>query len=72
MNFLGLRTLSALTVALVAAGFAMVFFFAPLDADQGFIQKIFYLHVPLAISALIGFMVAAYYAVRHLRSGDSK
>ena len=72
MNFLGLRTLSALTVALVAAGFAMVFFFAPLDADQGFIQKIFYLHVPLAISALVGFMVAAYHAIRHLRSGDSK
>ena len=71
MNFLGLRTLSALTVALVAAGFAMVFFFAPLDADQGFIQKIFYLHVPLAISALVGFVVAAYYAVRHLRRGDS-
>ena len=72
MNFLGLRTLSALTVALVAAGFAMVFFFAPLDADQGFIQKIFYLHVPLPISGLVGFMVAAYYATRHSRSGDSK
>ena len=28
---------------------ALVFFYAPLDADQGFIQKIFYLHVPLAI-----------------------
>ena len=41
----------------LAAGFALVFFYAPLDADQGFIQKIFYLHVPLAIVALLGFIV---------------
>ena len=34
---------------MLCAGFALVFFYAPLDADQGFIQKIFYLHVPLAI-----------------------
>ena len=44
-------------VALLGAGFALVFFYAPNDADQGFIQKIFYLHVPLAIVALAGFIV---------------
>ena len=66
----GLRTLSAATVATVVAGFALVFFYAPLDADQGFIQKIFYLHVPLAIAALVGFMVAAVHAIRHLRTND--
>ena len=36
--------------------FALVFFYAPIDADQGFIQKIFYLHVPMAIVALCGFV----------------
>ena len=46
----------ATTVVLVAA-FALVFFYAPNDADQGFIQKIFYLHVPLAIVSLVGFIV---------------
>ena len=40
----------------IAAAFALVFFYAPLDGDQGFIQKIFYLHVPLAITALCGFV----------------
>src|ERR687892_181358 len=65
-----LRTLAVATVATVVAGFALVFFYAPNDADQGFIQKIFYLHVPLAICALVGFMVAAVNAIRHLRSGD--
>ena len=34
-------------------------------------QKIFYLHVPLAICALVGFIVAAVHAIRHLRSGDA-
>lgn len=41
-----------------------------MDADQGFIQKIFYVHVPMAIIALIGFVVGGIYALRYLRSGD--
>jgi heme exporter protein C len=66
-----LRTLSILTVAAIVAGYALVFYYAPNDADQGFIQKIFYLHVPLAITALCGFVVAAFHAIRHLRTGES-
>ena len=65
-----LRALAFATPVVVAAGFALVFFYAPLDADQGFVQKIFYLHVPLAICALIGFVIAGVHAIRHLRSGD--
>ena len=67
----GLRTLAFVTVATLVAGFALVFYYAPLDADQGFIQKIFYLHVPLATTALAGFVIAAVFAIRHLRSGDA-
>ena len=59
----------ACTVAIVAA-FALVFFWAPNDADQGFIQKIFYLHVPLAITALVGFIAGGVFAIRFLRTGD--
>jgi heme exporter protein C len=65
-----LRTIAIATVTVLGAGFALAFFYAPEDADQGFIQKIFYLHVPLAICALLGFVVAAVHAIRHLRSGD--
>ncbi len=67
---LNLRNIAIATVALLATGFALAFFWAPEDADQGFIQKIFYLHVPLAIVALVGFVVAAIHAIRHLRTGD--
>jgi heme exporter protein C len=66
----GLRALSIATVATIATALVLVFFYAPLDADQGFIQKIFYLHVPLAITALCGFIVGGVYAVQHLRTGD--
>ena len=68
----GLKALSIATVAMVALSLCLVFFYAPLDADQGFIQKIFYLHVPLAITALVGFIVGAVHAIRHLRSGDRR
>ena len=47
-----------------------MFFYAPNDADQGFVQKIFYLHVPLAIVALGGFVTGGIYAVRYLMTGD--
>jgi heme exporter protein C len=68
----GLRTLSTATVVAIAASFSLVFFYAPLDADQGFVQKIFYLHVPLAITALCGFVAGGAFAIAHLRSGNRK
>jgi len=68
----GLKPLSIATVAALVVSLSLVFFYAPLDADQGFIQKIFYLHVPLAIVALIGFVVGGIFAIAHLRSGDSR
>jgi len=68
----GLRLLSIATVAALAVSLSLVFFYAPLDADQGFIQKIFYLHVPLAITALAGFVVGGVFAVLHLRSGEGR
>jgi heme exporter protein C len=66
----GLVPLSLATVAILVGGFALVFFYAPNDADQGFVQKIFYLHVPLAIVALFGFVAGGVYGLRFLRSGD--
>jgi heme exporter protein C len=64
---LGLATASLLAVALGA-----IFFYAPTDADQGLIQKIFYVHVPMAIVALCGFIAAGAMGIGYLRSGDRK
>ena len=68
----GLRPLSIATVAMVALSLSLVFFYAPIETDQGFIQKIFYLHVPLAITSLVGFIVGGLFAIAHLRSGNAK
>ena len=67
----GLKPLSVATVVALAAALALVFFYAPLDADQGFVQKIFYVHVPMAIVALSGFVAGGVMAIQHLRTGDS-
>jgi heme exporter protein C len=66
----GLKTLSIASVVLLIGAFSLVFFYAPNDADQGFIQKIFYLHVPLAIVALGGFVAGGVFGIRYLQSGD--
>ena len=68
----GLKALSILTVLALSAGFALVFFYAPLDADQGVIQKIFYVHVPMAIVALCGFIAGGLMAIQQLRTGERK
>lgn len=60
----------AAAVTLAAAG-AMAFFWAAEDADQGMRQKIFYLHVPMAIVALGGFIAGGVMAVQYLRTRDS-
>jgi heme exporter protein C len=71
MKVPSLRTNATAAALVLCAGFALVFFYAPLDADQGFIQKIFYLHVPLAICALVGFRVGGIFGIAHLRTGKS-
>ncbi|HET6448587.1 MAG TPA: cytochrome c biogenesis protein CcsA [Conexibacter sp.] len=68
----GLRALSLATFAALTATFALVFFYAPLDADQGFIQKIFYVHVPVAIVTLCAYVLGALLAVMHLRTRERK
>jgi heme exporter protein C len=65
-----LRLLSIATVVTLVGGFALAAFVAPMDADQGFMQKIFYLHVPLAIVALGGFVLGGVMAIQHLRTDD--
>ena len=68
----GLRTLSIATAITLTGAFALAFFYAPMDADQGFMQKIFYVHVPMAIVALCGFVAGGVFAVQHLRTGDRR
>jgi heme exporter protein C len=61
-----LTALALLAVGLVALSAAMIFAVAPEDADQGFSQKIFYIHVPIALTAYAAFGIGAWKAFRLL------
>jgi heme exporter protein C len=67
----GIAPLAVGTAVVLTTALVLVFFYAPLDADQGFVQKIFYIHVPMAIVALCGWVAGGIFAIRHLRSGDA-
>jgi heme exporter protein C len=61
-----LTVLASLATALAAVAVATIFFVAPEDADQGLSQKIFYVHVPIALTAYACFGLAAWKALRLL------
>jgi heme exporter protein C len=67
-----LRVLSISTVLAFCVSLSLVFFYAPIEAEEGFLQKIFYLHVPLAIVTLCGFVLGGLMAVAHLRTRDAR
>ena len=65
-----MRSLALATVITLTGAFALAAFYAPEDADQGVIQKIFYVHVPMGIVALAGFIAGGIFAIQHLRTRD--
>ena len=68
----GLKPLAILTALTLGTAYGMVFFWTPNEADQGFVQKIFYLHVPMAIVTLGGFILGGIFGFIQLRTGDRK
>ncbi|HJU48732.1 MAG TPA: cytochrome c biogenesis protein [Gaiellaceae bacterium] len=61
-----LSTLALALTALMALSVALIFLVAPEDADQGISQKIFYFHVPIALTAYACFGLGAWKALRLL------
>jgi heme exporter protein C len=66
-----LPALAALALGLTAAAIALIFFYAPLDED-GLNQKIFYFHVPIALTAYACFGWGGWKALRHLWKRDER
>jgi heme exporter protein C len=66
-----LPTVAVLAATLVPASIAMIFFYAPVDAD-GLNQKIFYFHVPIALTAYICFGWGGWKALRVLWKRDER
>jgi heme exporter protein C len=55
---------------LLGSAVALIFFYAPTDADQGFSQRIFYFHVPIALTSYVCFAWGAWKALRVLWKRD--
>jgi heme exporter protein C len=64
-----LVTPSALLLAVLAAAYAWLVVTAPIDARQGVIQKILYVHPPLAYGAYLGFLVTGVSGLVYLWRG---
>jgi heme exporter protein C len=64
--------LPALTTVAFGAAVALIFFYVPTDADQGFSQRIFYFHVPIALTSYACFGCGAWKALRYLRTRDER
>jgi heme exporter protein C len=60
----------ALAAVLIPLGTALTFFWVHSDADQGFSQRIFYIHVPIALTSYVFFIVGALYGARYLLRRD--
>jgi heme exporter protein C len=69
---LKLPVLAAACTGLFGLAIALAFFYAPEDADQGLSQRIFYFHVPLALTAYACFGWGAWKALKYLRTRDER
>jgi heme exporter protein C len=65
-----LPLLAGASTVLLGTAIALIFFYAPTDADQGLSQRIFYFHVPIALTAYACFGWGAWKALRHLWKRD--
>ena len=65
-----LTVLAGMTAVLFAASISLITFYAPTDADQGLSQRIFYFHVPIALTAYAAFGWGAWKALLRLRKGS--
>jgi heme exporter protein C len=62
----------ALAFALFVVAIAMVAFYAPLEQSMGPIQKIFYLHLPVAISTFLACAASFAASIAYLAQRDGK
>lgn len=65
-----LSILDAVTVVLLLVATGMVFFYAPLEAVMGQVQRVFYFHVAAGWVGMLAFLAAAIAGILYLRTGN--
>jgi heme exporter protein C len=69
---LGLKILDVVTILMLAIATWMVFFYAPMEAVMGNVQRVFYFHVSTAWVGMLSFLVAAIAGIAYLTSKKMK
>ncbi len=64
--------LALLTVIALLASLWLVFAYAPVEREQGIVQKIFYVHVPLAWNAFLGFLLVFIFSFRYISTREKR
>ena len=72
VSLVSVPALAALSAALVGLAIVLAFWVAPEDADQGISQRIFYFHVPIALTAYACFGAGAWKALRLLWTREER
>ena len=67
-----LTFLDIISIILLLIATGMVFFYAPMEAVMGQVQRVFYFHVAAGWVGMLSFLVAAVVGVIYLRTGDRK
>ena len=67
-----LTIIDIFSVVMLVIATGMVFFYAPLEAVMGQVQRVFYFHVAAGWVGMLGFLVAAIAGVAYLRSANRK
>jgi heme exporter protein C len=65
-----IRVLAILSAAALAVGQWFIWSYAPMEETMGVVQKIFYIHMPLAWWSLVSFFVVFAASIRHLLKRD--
>lgn len=67
-----LTIIDIISVVMLVIATGMVFFYAPLEAVMGQVQRVFYFHVAAGWVGMLGFLVATIAGVAYLRSANRK
>jgi heme exporter protein C len=58
--------LNAISSLAMFGALSLIWFYAPMEAEQGIVQKIFYIHVACALTMYVGFFIAWIAAIMYL------
>jgi heme exporter protein C len=67
-----LTALDVITVIFLLIATYMVFFYAPMEAVMGHVQRVFYFHVAAGWVGMLSFLAAAIGGIAYLRTGNLK